>query len=47
MRMALERTYIMIKPDGVQRHVVGEIVKRFEDKGYQVKMKVFLIIILL
>ena len=28
-----ERTYIMIKPDGVQRGVMGDIVKRFELKG--------------
>ena len=28
-----ERTYIMIKPDGVQRGMMGEIVKRFELKG--------------
>jgi nucleoside diphosphate kinase len=26
--------YIMIKPDGVQRGLVGEIIKRFETKGY-------------
>ena len=32
--MAQERTYIMIKPDGVQRGLVGEIVKRFEQRGY-------------
>lgn len=25
---------IMIKPDGVQRQLVGEIIKRFEQKGY-------------
>jgi nucleoside diphosphate kinase len=25
----------MIKPDGVQRGLVGEIIKRFEQKGYQ------------
>jgi len=31
-----ERTYIMIKPDGVQRGLVGEIIKRFEQKGYQI-----------
>eukprot|EP00543_Licmophora_paradoxa_P011209 CAMPEP_0202458248 /NCGR_PEP_ID=MMETSP1360-20130828/23367_1 /ASSEMBLY_ACC=CAM_ASM_000848 /TAXON_ID=515479 /ORGANISM="Licmophora paradoxa, Strain CCMP2313" /LENGTH=148 /DNA_ID=CAMNT_0049078699 /DNA_START=55 /DNA_END=501 /DNA_ORIENTATION=+ len=31
----MERTYIMIKPDGVQRGLVGEIVKRFEQKGYK------------
>lgn len=33
--MANERTYIMIKPDGVERGLVGEIIKRFENKGYQ------------
>ncbi|GBC03900.1 hypothetical protein RclHR1_00540010 [Rhizophagus clarus] len=31
----MERTYIMVKPDGVERGLVGEIVKRFEQKGYQ------------
>ncbi|RUO96151.1 nucleoside diphosphate kinase, partial [Jimgerdemannia flammicorona] len=30
-----ERTYIMVKPDGVERGLVGEIIKRFEQKGYQ------------
>lgn len=30
-----ERTFIAIKPDGVQRGLVGEIVGRFERKGYQ------------
>ena len=30
-----ERTYIMIKPDGVQRGLVGEIIQRFENRGYQ------------
>eukprot|EP00056_Hartaetosiga_gracilis_P001487 m.45288 g.45288 ORF g.45288 m.45288 type:complete len:152 (+) comp10662_c0_seq1:2857-3312(+) len=33
--MARERTYIMIKPDGVQRGLVGEIIKRFEQKGFK------------
>ncbi|PVU92105.1 hypothetical protein BB561_004036 [Smittium simulii] len=32
---AQERTYIMVKPDGVERGLVGEIIKRFETKGYQ------------
>lgn len=32
--MADERTYIMIKPDGVQRGIVGEIISRFEKKGF-------------
>ena len=33
--MDLERTYIMIKPDGVQRGLIGDIVKRFEQKGFK------------
>ncbi|ORY07077.1 nucleoside diphosphate kinase [Basidiobolus meristosporus CBS 931.73] len=31
----MERTYIMVKPDGVERGLVGEIIKRFEQKGYK------------
>uniref|UniRef100_A0A7S1YKT2 Nucleoside diphosphate kinase n=1 Tax=Grammatophora oceanica TaxID=210454 RepID=A0A7S1YKT2_9STRA len=31
----MEQTYIMIKPDGVQRGLIGEIIKRFEAKGYK------------
>ncbi len=30
-----ERTLIIIKPDGIQRHLVGEIIKRLEQKGLQ------------
>ena len=33
--MASERTFIAIKPDGVQRGLVGEIIKRFEQRGYK------------
>jgi len=29
----MERTYLMIKPDGVQRGLIGEIIARFERKG--------------
>lgn len=29
----MERTFLMVKPDGVQRGLVGEIVSRFEEKG--------------
>ncbi|QQR55652.1 nucleoside-diphosphate kinase [Candidatus Peregrinibacteria bacterium] len=29
----MERTLVLIKPDGVQRGLVGEIVSRFEKKG--------------
>jgi len=28
-----ERTFVMIKPDGVQRTLIGEIIKRFERTG--------------
>ncbi|SFJ58054.1 nucleoside-diphosphate kinase [Thermoflavimicrobium dichotomicum] len=31
----MEKTFIMVKPDGVQRGLIGEIVSRFEKKGYQ------------
>merc|ERR1711990_130206 len=32
---AKERTYIMIKPDGVQRGLIGQIIARFETKGFK------------
>jgi len=28
-----ERTLIIIKPDGIHRHLAGEIIRRFEKKG--------------
>ena len=34
--MAMERTYLMVKPDGVQRNVAGEIISRFEKRGYKI-----------
>ncbi len=33
--MALEQTFLAIKPDGVQRGLVGEILGRFERKGFK------------
>ena len=30
----MERTFLAIKPDGVQRKLVGEIIRRFETKGF-------------
>lgn len=33
--MAVEKTFVMVKPDGVQRGLVGEIVARFENKGFK------------
>ena len=33
--MAVENTYVMVKPDGVARGLVGEVVSRFENKGLE------------
>ena len=33
--MAIESTFVMVKPDGVRRGLVGEVVSRFERKGLQ------------
>lgn len=30
----MERTFLAIKPDGVQRGLTGEIIRRFETKGF-------------
>jgi nucleoside-diphosphate kinase len=32
----LERTFAMVKPDGVQRGLVGEVISRFEKKGIKI-----------
>lgn len=32
----MERTLIIIKPDGVQRGLVGEIIRRFESRGLRI-----------
>src|SRR5436853_587669 len=29
----MERTFVMVKPDGVERNLVGEIIRRFENRG--------------
>lgn len=31
----MEKSFIMVKPDGVQRNLVGDIVHRFEQKGFK------------
>lgn len=37
----MERTFIMVKPDGVKKRIVGEIISRFEKKGlYLVQSRV-------
>ena len=35
--MALEQTLSLIKPDGVARGLVGEIISRFEDRGLKIR----------
>ena len=37
-----QRTFIMVKPDGVRRRLVGEVIKRIEAKGYDIReMRLF------
>lgn len=31
----MERTFLAIKPDAVQRGLIGEIIRRFEARGYK------------
>ncbi|OWP54169.1 MAG: nucleoside-diphosphate kinase [Cuniculiplasma sp. C_DKE] len=35
--MAAEKTLILIKPDGVRRRLSGEVIKRLEQKGINIK----------
>ena len=32
----MERTLVLIKPDGVKRHLIGNIIERFENKGLKI-----------
>ncbi len=32
----MERTYVMVKPDGVQRGLVGEVISRIEKRGLKI-----------
>ncbi|MBU2616862.1 MAG: nucleoside-diphosphate kinase [Nanoarchaeota archaeon] len=34
--MATEQTLVLIKPDGVQRGLIGEVIKRFEQRGLKI-----------
>ncbi|WP_336786764.1 nucleoside-diphosphate kinase [Paenibacillus sp. MMO-177] len=40
----MERTFLMIKPDGVQRGLIGEIVTRFERKGLKLVAAKFMVV---
>ncbi len=31
----MEKTFLMVKPDGVQRGLIGDVVNRFEKKGFK------------
>ncbi len=33
----VDRTIVIVKPDGVRRGLVGEIISRFERKGFKIK----------
>ena len=35
--MALETTLVLVKPDGVRRGLCGEVVTRFEQRGYELR----------
>ena len=38
----MERTYIMLKPDAIEKRLIGEIISRIEKKGYNIAdMKMF------
>ena len=32
----MERTLSIVKPDGIQKHLIGEVIKRFENDGLKV-----------
>lgn len=38
----MERTFLMVKPDGVQRGLIGRIISRLEDKGFKLVAGKFL-----
>jgi nucleoside-diphosphate kinase len=38
----IEQTFVMIKPDGIQRRLVGDIIARFERAGITIKAMKFL-----
>lgn len=42
--MNMEKTFVMVKPDGVQRNLIGEIVSRFERKGFKLVGAKFMVI---
>ncbi len=43
MHAKKERTLVIVKPDGVQRSLVGEVIKRFERVGLKIVGAKFLV----
>jgi nucleoside-diphosphate kinase len=40
----VQQTFVMVKPDGVARGLVGEVIRRIEDKGFELReMRLFTI----
>jgi len=35
--VAVERTLVLVKPDGVRRGLIGEVIRRFENKGLRIR----------
>ena len=42
--MAIEKTFLMVKPDGVERQLVGDIVDRFERRGFVLRAAKLMVI---
>ena len=35
--MAVERTLVLVKPDGMERRLAGEVIRRFEARGFTIR----------
>ena len=40
--MYREQTFIAVKPEGVQRHLIGEIITRFEKRGLKLMLNLIM-----
>ncbi len=40
----MEKTFVMIKPDGIQRRLIGDIIARFEKAGIKIVAMKFLMV---
>jgi len=43
MEASQEKTFVMLKPDAIQRGLIGKIISRFEDKGFRLAGMKFLV----